>query len=371
MFSRIIKHQWLMVSILLAGLFFTLEAQTIKQRDVEIMETILDRLILGDERTPFTDEKTRGTVLDGYGVIFYVPYASPHISVWSTGESDSTKGEKGFRQSYRYRYKDGNVEAKADRNAQIVKIKQALTTFFADYAGALRLPATNRMTVVVELDGNRIYSVAKQTQEWSNAIHASMRGDQLAAARKGTLSLDALEKAIIFSGDQNEVSEYEDISIMAKVFDSAMRGDDKRFLALRGKTRGMYFPGFGAVFMTAPSHAANILLTTFSHGFARTSERAVLLDELDEVKEDDVEKEQQARMKKMKEEYIGLIAQYGSTLKTPKNDEYLFILIETGLPGLKGSGSRMSLRAKMSDIRAVAQERISLDAFKSKVNVWQ
>jgi len=338
------------------------EDAEVNQRDIEILQSVLVRLVQGDVKSYFPQSRARGSVLEGYGVIFYVPYSFSGITIPAPVKVDS-QSVKGVFQMYT----TANSGEKADERMakKVAEIKSSLTTFFGDYAGVLDLPAGERLTVVVEIQDPQIYSVGFQENGGQQLLYASLRGDQLAAAKRGNLNREALAKAIVYSDGKEEGKSFEDLSIFCGILDQAVSGQEGLHLDTIHGTRGVYFPGFGVVFMTSSSASPHVLLSALAR--SRSSYRVAAEAGLP-IEE---EAETQEQLEKVKENIIETLARYGGALKTPADDESVLVMVESGMPGLDQGSGRITLKASVKDIRAAYRGDLSLEAFTDKVKIWE
>lgn len=296
------------------------------QRDLEIMEAILDRLF--DQSTPsfhFGGESSRGIYMPGYGVLFQVPnnsFAFEIVTLPPEGEGVNVSEPRAPRASR------SKVSARQKINRQ--DIRENLQNFFANYADAIgQIENNDRVAVYVHSDANVIFTSpvvnGATTATTVREIFAAARKADIIARRSGTMAEDNFNKRMQYrelpGGDEDS-----DLDVMARIVDTALRGKNQRMTEFDAETRPIYLEGLGALFLLRTS------LGDHSSWFLRTPtpDANEMLDiERKVVELQAASKRAQGTWKtkydNLRTRLAEIVADYGHTLRRLQRDEWIII----------------------------------------------
>ncbi|MFQ5770343.1 MAG: hypothetical protein ACE5HX_07395, partial [bacterium] len=147
------------------------------QRDLDIMESILDRLLSpSSPYLGFWNKKTRGIYFEGYGVVFQVNANGNQMFYISVGKLDNAyinareEYEKYIELNSKHKKDEPTVvkiinepeekEARLSMSERIKELKDSFTEFLGEYADAIgQLQKTDRVTILVNFgEGNFFFT---------------------------------------------------------------------------------------------------------------------------------------------------------------------------------------------------------------------
>ncbi len=380
--------------------------QRIETADIRAMERVLDRLVRGE--VPGESVQTKGLWLDGYGVLFSVPY-SPDGRLFP-GNLDTTTASRAAA-SYYFRYLPRR-EVGAGVRASVDSAKAALLTFFSRWAGAMaNLRPEHRVTVIVEFKWTTDFfpfpsGQSRDSEQPTRRLIATVRGEDVLAVRKGWLSVAALEDKVRWTEEKGRPSAQSELNILADIVNSHLRTAAKGLFAQ--STRAVRVPDLGAVLVSSaylyPEVTYNGLSELYESGLAlqessRQLEEAArqlelqsrlmqeaesdtqrvdkkqLLEALSGVasvkdaiaKVESKRKEEQTaraqQLERLEDDIVALLGRYGATLQTLRDDEQILVLLDLGSYSASGP-TRLRIAVKMRDVRRLASEEISLQQFR-------
>ncbi len=334
-------------------------------RDIEIMETVLDRLITpeSDRFHFFGPANTRGYYLANYGVIFNVNY------------SLFNQARLSFDIDKRFRVGEDNIiyidtdekpqETPNEFEKELDKIKESIARFLGSWTSALaELKPDEKITVIVDFNGFFSNFVIQSASNLRQLV-ATVPITDIKAYRKDNINEKEFVKRINF----NEVmSNDEDISILSNIIETSLANENSRNeLGLSGHVKGIHFKGYGAIFFTEISSGANFYTRAWSiytdaakKGSGRTVTIKNLPDELKDTNKD---------IEKVEQKLIHLISNYGHNLRNLQPDEWVEIAIDfKGVP-VKNNYSRTVLKVQKKIIDDYKRDNIKFDDFKKRVNI--
>ena len=332
------------------------------RRNIDIMEGILNKLIFEGKSSRF-EKKTKGTYLEGYGIIFNVAYGSlgSNFLIVNTVKDDKETDTKVVSESDALvnLFVDGR-ERNVDPEKAMETLKQNLGAFFSDYAGAIKeLDNDQRVTVVVDFNGSdNVFFVYASTTGKKEARQP--KTNRLVA----TAMVNNIKK-VTFSEETERKEENRDLSILADIFDTALKSHGRLDgVRLSGDSRSMYFPGFGAVFMTNANFPSRTIAGTVYSRLAR----AVTEEKEDEAVSEEEKKSDEELIEELKSDIIDVLGRYGASLRTVPDNEHVLITVDLSSPFVgKESLSKMLIKAKMADIKRFNKEQMSFSNFKNVI----
>jgi len=351
------------------------------QRDLDIMNAILDRLVFNvpGHFVRLGGEATKGIYLPDYGVIFLTPKRSGAFGVVNFSAENARRRVEVYQRDAEA-YKKAKQQSKAGerggiaheyRTAGMEKIKEPLVEFFSKYADAIgQLDDSERIVIYTTGGENVFYSFGEGWEISSRRGVETGNQDMLAVARKadivalrtGKLKSDDFINRLIFKDIATE-STNSDIEIMARIIDTALQGRSRESRLHGNNSHGIYLDDFGAIFFTH---------TTFSHDFSlrilqdlekRAAEenlqrRILDLQAASEQRRDDWA----THYKKFKQQLGDVIADYGHTLRQLQPQDN--IVITADLINAPDDGfNYLVCRVKKQHVDAFNARRISRDQF--------
>ena len=381
------------------------------QRDLRIMEGVLGKILSGTPRV-------KGMHFEGYGVVFLVEgsedFAAPFVRVFAR----ATEGDRDV--SVEVHTREGDEDESTTSNKTLERLKEQISEFFSSYAGAIRqLKPNDRVTVRVhegrgyahhakihvphevelpempvipdidididldedelgELKAQRFglgklrkhlaelrFKLAKSKFRMYQSAFGYGDDDEFptleATVRKRDIDAhqgsDGLKPRIDFKTHKTDEPVDKQIRIMSGILDSAL-GSRERGCFIDGGSTGFYQEGLGAVFFV--SH-------NFGSGFASLADAYRMTYRMSSSQKDVSAK----AIKALQDALTEIIADYGSTLKTVKGDEY--IVVQASFAEWrhyrKTKPSGLTLKVKKSAVDQYEAGKMSLEAFRKKVEV--
>jgi hypothetical protein len=296
------------------------------QRDLEIMEAILDRLF--DRSMPsfhFSGDGSRGVYMPGYGVLFQVPNNSFAFEIITMPPES-----EGVNVSEARAPKAARSKVSARQRIDGADVRKNLQNFFANYADAIgQIENDEYIAVYVHGNSNFIFTSpgisGATTATTAREIFAAARKADIVARRSGTLAEGNFNQRMQYrelpGGDEDS-----DLEVMARIVDTALRGKNQRFVELDAQTRPIYLEGLGALFLMRTS------LGDHSSWFLRTPTPDT--NELLDIERKVIELQAASKRARgtWKTKYHNLrtrlaeiMADYGHTLRRLQDDEWIIV----------------------------------------------
>jgi hypothetical protein len=338
------------------------------QRDLEIMEAILDRLF--DRSGPafrLSGEGSRGIYLPGYGVLFQVPNNRFSFEIITeTPELERTNVSQPRAVA--------SVRAKAGARQRLRKtdVRDNLENFFANYADAIgQMESNERVAVYMRSEAN-VLIMLPSTGELSRSsgnrgVFAASRKADIIARRSGSLREEEFNKRMQYSElpDSDDSSELE---VMARIVDTALRGKNQPVGVVHAETEPIYLEGLGALFLLRTNLGDRNM--------------SLFLQPSPDVREmQDIERrlvELQAASKRAqgtwKSKYAGLrgrlgeiLADYGHTLRRIRGDEWIIVAADLQ-DAPEGSPRELVCRVQKNAIDAYNNRSLSREQLLKKID---
>ncbi len=296
------------------------------QRDVEIMEMVLERLLNREAGRVIRlgGASARGTYVPNFGVLFQIPNASPFMAVYEMHErAGRAMGEKKVTAG-----RGANAARPAEAEANL---NEELWEFFSRYADAIgQLSDNDRIAVYseggaefsffFEITGEQTRSFTSQP---SNFFAWMTKGD-IAALRAGKLSENEFRKRM---RTIKQAQDNADIEIMSGIL-------DKLTATRTGTAHGLYLQDYGVIFFTEANftHAAQPVWSTRARARETTPAPAAeayrqIEEALRAARTVDQEREKgwQEEYKKFRGKIAEVFADYGHTLRSLKPEDWLVV----------------------------------------------
>jgi len=345
------------------------------QRDLEIMEAILDRLFDGSgSHHFFGEQRSRGILLPGYGVFFTVARNDMSFHIFmeapSPGEPvvtprpDKTESRSRSHVSIKRRQEDKSTRAE-------------LQSFFANYADAIGQIHDNERVAVYLTGGAGFAFAAPEEMAFSmrdeaREIFAAARKADIVARRSGRLGAEEFNQRLQF----REVKEDEkdtDLEVMARIFDTALRGSRKSPRQINIETQPIYLEGLGALFLLrAGFEGPSIFELMEATPAPDVNERQDIERHVIELKSASkrAKSDWKTEYKNLRNRFAEIIADYGHTLRKLQGNDW--IVIATSLRGAPEDGPReMICRVQKQHIDAYNNRSISRDHLIKKIDYFE
>ncbi len=337
-------------------------------RDLRIMEGILDKLLKGKSSHRHIDGVTRGVYLQGFGIAFYTEhetFRTPRVLVSNTYKDQMKRLQKELtRMRVRVKtsqhlmeevekQKEAALEAaqaqaeslreeEADTISNFIEIsmeeteeeiaktiesiKENILVFFQNYASAIgQLQPQDRIAVLVKLDGWEL------TGGENGFLTAVVTKQDINRYRRHEVEGPDFEKLVHFRQDGTDTDIDRDINIMVEILGRAMRESS---YGGGFSPSGLYLEDLGAVFFMDLSGMSLIRaddedrLTIVT---ARDVDRAIAYSyaKRKKDKKDEVEKKRENSIKEIQDELFEILASYGHTLRL-KPQEKVIVNVDLG-----------------------------------------
>lgn len=293
------------------------------QRDVEIMEMVLDRLLNREANRHFIrlgSGSARGTYVPNFGVLFQIPNSSSLVTVYEMRERALVEKRAAAGRG-------ANASAPRQTRAE-TNLNEELWEFFSRYADAIgQLNDNDRIAVYsagnsefsffFEMSGEEASSFTAQ----SGDFFAWMTKGDLAALRAGKLSDSEFRNRM---RTIKLVEENADVEIMSGILDK-LTGNRS------GAAHGFYVQDYGVIFFAeanfAPTTAQRFWSTQRREKETTPAAYNELEDALREARtvEQERAKNWQEDYKKFRAKIAEAFADYGHTLRTLKPEDWLVV----------------------------------------------
>ncbi len=312
------------------------------ERDLDIMETILNRL-LNPERAEIQFEGARALYFAGYGVVFQVEVEEHAFSLFQYYDWQGDRVSPENVDENKLVVVGGKVRKSKDLDLekQIREIEDRCFAFLRDYADAIgQLKPEDRITVLVDF-GNaprlgfwRVAPEPKTVRPFPANLQVTALKRDIVAHRRGKLSEEAFRKRVVTKHHIPEASRDRSIDIMANILNTAL---NRERIGAGAAKRGLHLEGLGALFFLNTE-----LLDPREH--SELSRVTRMLDEMRVLQESMKEqkgqvnvtlprraagqKEAQSALERLKAELVELVADYGHTLRTLEPNEYVVVSVD-------------------------------------------
>jgi len=368
--GKIIKQFWIL--ILLNGLIFSSNAQNLKispelLTDIEIMETVLDKLLYSKTAAPLFlyHQNAKGFYLMDYGVVFNVTYSH------SFGEPVATQilieklrqSTKGNQVIFEEMEKVGKkVDQKSSDDNTIDELKKKITHFLSAYTSSLRnLKKDDRVSVVVDFNGSSLGQL-KFRSKFPSQLIATVENSDLLKKRRGQLSDKSFSDKIKF---RQMAAPEEDISILGNVIKTSLEHPNmsKKF-SLIGDVKGIRFEGHGVVFITNINWGVGDYYRFF------VGEQTLRGQLSFKTKEGDDPKASEQDVKNFERKIISAISNYGHTLKNLRPDDWIELAVnyKSAIPGKPYSKSIIKVQKK--NIDDYYRDKTNFEQFEKHVQIF-
>jgi hypothetical protein len=348
------------------------------QRDLDIMNAILDRLVFQapSHFIHLGGESTKGIYLPDYGVIFLMPQQTGAFHVWGLASGvDRRRAEVIYKKSVE-REKEvaapekvrsrGSAYAYKMRNPR--EMKEPLLEFFAKYADAIGQLDDSEKIAVYASGGAQVFfstgegwsltSTSSGESAGSKDMLAVVRKADIIALRTGKLQTDDFNDRVAFRDLDAEATSSE-IDIMARIIDTALQGRSREPMFRSGESRGIYLDGYGVIFFTNATFGQDNALHIWEEAGKREGAED-LQRRIRELQTASTRRHAEwvAEYKKFKQQLGEVIVDYGHTLRQIKPQDH--IVVTANLENApEEEASYLVCRVKKQNVDAFNARRIS------------
>lgn len=347
------------------------------QRDLEIMEAILDRLFdRAGSYYRFGGDGSRGIYLPGYGVFFQVPRNELSVHVFTEMEEPAVGGAVPSRT-------DAKRESTASRRVTIKHrigestVRADLQIFFATYADAIgQLDNNDRIAVYIYGGYGFVFTPPALTEvpmrDSVKEILAAVRKGDIVAHRSGKLAEEDFKQRLQYREVRGSEKDT-DLEVMARIVDTALRGNRQRYGRLDAETQPFYMEGLGALFLLRATFGSQSIFEIMKAPPAPNT------NELKDLERRVIELQTASQRTKSnwKTEYNNLrnrlaeiIADYGHTLRRLQRDEWIVFAADLR-DAPEGSPRELVCRVQKQAVDAYNSRSISRDQLIKKIDYFE
>ncbi len=330
--------------------------------DVEIMETVLDKIISPQRGSiNILGSNSKGFYLKGYGVIFNVSHSSANRQIFSF----TSNGRSGTDENEIIVVGEGNKKNETEVGDELKSLKEALYRFYGDWAPAFKnLPNDERVTVIVDFNGffsNWYRAQIDDSDESFRQLIASAQMNDIVNYKREKINLTEFKKKIDF--DKVQTID-EDISIMSNVIQTALqRRNNDINLSTSEAVKGIYLKGYGAVFITNLSPAAQSV-QMYLRSLYKDGARTVTME--NNVDKGHLSKE---HLHKVEDKMIRVLSNYGHTLRSLKNDEWLEVALNLRGTFFNEDYSKSILKIQKKNLDDFNKDKINYNQLKKQFKI--
>lgn len=379
------------------------------QRDLNIMESILDKLLSesGSGLQPviagFSNNGAKGLYFDGYGVVFQISLGASGIYNFSVIRLEETlrkaqieimrkdllappKPEEPVivvegRSGVITDKKDWSVEKRLER------LKEQGTEFLCDYADAIgQLQNSDRITLLINFDQSRSQvfrfmtrgsgSKVSKSEKLPSGLEIAAKKSDIIDFRKGKIGKKEFQKRLVFKKRLDSSRNNKNIEIMANILSTALNRKYHQDFSSEGKNRGIYVSGLGALFFMRGQLFREREMIEYTFYLEK------YLKEQEEIREVAVAPKPtktppadklRETLDNFKNELIELIGDYGHTLRTIKPSEHVVISIDFNdrLHFNLKTPTHIILKVRKEELDKYDRGDLSLAALRKKVEVQE
>ena len=325
-------------------------------RDLRIMEGVLDKLLAGKSSVRFFNGHTKGLYIKNFGIVFHTQKSGPafinrfEMPVYRVHEHLKELMEEKVDQKIREPVQKNELTEEQDIEASdfneadlliktglhdknvkdaekqaIEELKDKIDLFFQNYTPAIgQLQPQDRVAVLVNF----------QNWEMDDSKNAFLSGSiikkDLDQFRKNQLSRADFYKQILFQVSDPEKDITKDVEIMSEIIDRSMNISS---FTSEASNSGIYIDGLGSLFFihipgtifsfSKDGNEINILARG-EYGKAAPFLAKKYSDKIDEKTEDKEDNSYDEHLKKIQDELFDIMASYGHTLRLKPEERIIF-----------------------------------------------
>jgi len=329
--------------------------------DIDIMETVLDKLIKPSPRhVYFFGSNSKGFYLLDYGVIFNIHHTLSNEGIIEVQLDELLKS----RRDNAYIVRNNTEKEKtADYEKEIKQLKKSLSRFLGSYASSIRdLKPSERVSIIVDFNGF-VGSFSRSLANTPRQLIASVKMADLKNHRQGKISDENFSQKINFS----TINSFdEDISILGNVIKTSLEHPrDSRRFGLSGDVKGIYFKGYGVLFITN----VNWGISGMKQLFVGDNNKGSFSFSISSNDEKKFIKDTEEDLKKLERKLIRSVSNYGHTLRGVQPNEWVELAINFKGSIGKDKHSKSIIKVKKKTVDDFHRDKISFEQFKKAVQI--
>ncbi len=329
--------------------------------DIEIMETVLDKLIKPNSHHIFWGSSdSKGFYLLDYGIIFNVHYSLPNDEIVEVKLDKLLRAGRANTYIVKEEEKQKN---EANLKKEIEQLKKLLSRFLGAYASSIRnLKTGENITVIIDFNGF-ISGFRRSFECTPRQLIATVKIADLKNYRRGKISDSIFNKRIKFSKID---SVDEDISIFGNVIKTSLEhpGGSGAF-GLSGDVKGVHLKGYGVLFITE----VNWRIGGMRQFFLGDNNKGSFSFSITGSDQDKSIKEMEKDLKKLERKLIRSVSNYGHTLRGLQPNEWVELAVNfKGAVG-KDRYSKSIIKVKKKTIDDFHRDKINFSQFKNLVQI--
>lgn len=342
------------------------------QNDIEIMETILDKLFDRHENTfRFISSGTSGFYLDGYGILFKVPYLMNQKSFYVNSEARSREFFDDLiysRKSTQNKRDERNgTEFEKAMGEEISRVKDISVRFLGDYVSAMNYLEPNYwITVIVDFNGLPPGFTSFSSEKPIRQVIGKVQRKNIIDYHKGKIDFEKLKKRIQFVSIYDNDTEMDgDVEIFADIMNSYVeKGKKENELHVIDAVKGFYLDGYGAIFFMNVNLQPNYIniITSGDHNSQFSVQAYSSFGDTINVDE---------KLSILQNRIISLFVRFGHTLKKLQPRDWLEVAVNLNIIRTNNGFSKVIYRIQKQDIDQLNSQKIRMDEFKKRLHIAQ
>ncbi len=356
------------------------------EKDIEVMESILNELFDGGDDGHFGNNKVSGNYLPGYGVIFRIPKKSGPL-IFADGDFERiNRGQL----SVLTLGSDDKFQERTDSilTIQEENFKQQYQLFFTNYGDLLselkpiekimiihgESSANNQLLYPVVADGQRsFYNVHSNLDRQREKTTVQVTYEDIQAFSAGKLSEQQFHKKILVREASNQKPASKEFDILANIFNRLYK-DNELWLHVGGKVNYELIEGLGVIYeMDANGW---VLDGIKDNSFSISSNQNVVVQgraqsprTTDRKTREQLKEERSKKYNEYVQDLKTNIIKYGKTLKSLNSEEVLMLSVD--LPNCYAceNPGKINLIVKASVLKDFSQRKIGLQQALDKIEL--
>ena len=390
---RVFMICFILITIFITNHFSFAQAKskinwTRMQRDLEIMEGVLNKLISPPKNMfgPW-NIKTRALYFDDYGVVFQVDYGGYQIyAVKAYKMATDIRNAEQLLEVHTHLKGDAPVlmetesESEEDQEeptiaARIKHLKKQILEFLGNYADAIgQLKDSDCITVLVNLGNDHWYYPLMDRHQMTNKeqvsiLEATAKKSDLSAYRRGDISENEFSQRVVFNQRPQNEAMTKNLDIMANIIDTALSKKYYKEFGSEGKTRGIYLEGLGVLFFMK----ANLSHKAFVPEIQVYFEEYLKTPDVKTIRKGR-EKKSQMKIRELLDEFesalLEVVGDYSHTLSTLKPTDYVVVSVDPndGWGYRESIPSRFIMKVQKKELDNFNRGSMKLTELRKRVN---
>ncbi len=356
------------------------------QRDLDIMENILDKLIAPSHfAISFGRNQTLGVYFEGYGVVFQVNSNDNRLFYLSHDKNIAIAKELiELKARTVHEDEEKNVvtvitepdekASQAGLTERIKELKDSLTEFLGDYSDAIgQLKETDRVTVLVNLGNDEEFVLAggyntKDNEKAISMLEVTVPKSNIIEYRRGRINKSEFRQRVAFHERAQDDKMRKNLDIMANIMNTALNKKYNRNFSAEGKTKGIYLKGLGVLFFMKGNLEENGFRTPihiYVDEYRKGEEVAISRKD----REQKSKKKVREALDEYKKALVEVVGDYGHTLRTLKPAESVVVAVNFNKVWnyREEVPNRFILKVRKQDLDTYSRGNLNLADFRKKV----